>query len=567
MKFRSRVALGLGLPDDERAFTILTARLAAASDEREYKRASFFIEVLKSARPAEVLGTALLDAELRLSAAVAIIRLGKSGVNQLCLALNNPDKDVRLIAIEYLTHYATHSWQYAISPKQTRLHLSKAVSGLIHILKEDTHKLRIEAAEALGVLGDNSAVEQLIATGTDESEHVDVRFKAIEALGNMADERVIQPLLDLLSNSQKSIQIAAIAAFTDAAEARDSHYHPSEHALIARAQIVHKLILERAVGPLILLLGDPNKKVQKRIIKALGEIGGEHAVTTLISLLNTRNVIRDEAIYALISAGDAKAVEPLISIFENKDESTETRSRVASGMAQFTDERVANALLAALKDHDIDVREDAIETLGYLREKRAVGPLIAIVLDNNETTHLRSVTVTALGYIRNKMAVDPLLTALVDDSLRSEAILALGRLRDRRAVEPLLALLDDPERSTRNRAATSLGLLGDSRAVAPLVKMLQTEEVDTRADIARALGRIGDPFALPALEWVRDHDADICCSTYEARDAATDAIRNIKRRKKYRRLLTLTNSLNSFSEDFMAQREQPEEQRRNLTLD
>ncbi len=236
MKFRSRLALGLGLPDDERAFAELEERIVSAIDERELKRASLFMAALKSPRPERVLGDALLDADLRLSAAIAIVRLGKPGVDQLCNALTNPDSEVRSIAIEYLVYYATHSWQYSISRNQSRVHLSKAVPELARILVSDTHKLRIEAAEALDMISDNSAVEHLISISTAKNVHVDIRYKTILALGSIANERVVQPLLDLLSDEQKSVRMAALRALANASTAPRSHYAASEREWKARAE-------------------------------------------------------------------------------------------------------------------------------------------------------------------------------------------------------------------------------------------------------------------------------------------------------------------------------------------
>jgi len=63
------------------------------------------------------------------------------------------------------------------------------VKGLIKALGDKNEDVRMSAAEALGEIGDASAVEPLIAALGDE--HKDVREAAAEALGKIDDPRLM----------------------------------------------------------------------------------------------------------------------------------------------------------------------------------------------------------------------------------------------------------------------------------------------------------------------------------------------------------------------------------------
>jgi len=148
------------------------------------------------------------------------------------------------------------------------------------------------------------------------------------------------------------------------------------------------------------------------------------------------------------------------------------------------------SLLAALKDEDIQVRDDAITELGRLGDRRAVEPLIALLKDPN--VYIRDNTINSLGLIGDRRAVEPLLQSLCDRNvyIRDNAITALGRLRDQRAVEPLIELLDDRNVYLRDNAASALGEIGDRRAIEPLRAALNDENWYVRETAAKSLARL-----------------------------------------------------------------------------
>ncbi len=75
----------------------------------------------------------------------------------------------------------------------------KVVAALIRALNDDSDKIRIKAAEALGELGHKEAVPDLITLMEHPSEKV--RRAAIEAIGLIADPVAVEPLIQIIETS------------------------------------------------------------------------------------------------------------------------------------------------------------------------------------------------------------------------------------------------------------------------------------------------------------------------------------------------------------------------------
>lgn len=142
-----------------------------------------------------------------------------------------------------------------------------------------------------------------------------------------------------------------------------------------------------------------------------------------------------------------------------------------------------NSLISALNHKNVLVRSHAASSFISKKDKRAVEPLINALSDCTVPSRVVFYHGTsgipvkvcknaaiALGYIGDKRAVGPLITALQsgDVELRCAAATSLGLLKDKRAVEPLVKALKDYDSDVQQYAAEALGKLGDKRAIKPL---------------------------------------------------------------------------------------------------
>ena len=77
-----------------------------------------------------------------------------------------------------------------------------------------------------------------------------------------------------------------------------------------------------------------------------------------------------------------------------------------------------------------------------------------------------------------------------DPSRRWKAAESLGRIRDNRAVDPLILALTDEDWRVRQKAAWALGKIGDPRALVPLRRAMMHDTEGVKEIINESLDEI-----------------------------------------------------------------------------
>ena len=274
--------------------------------------------------------------------------------------------------------------------------LQLAVPALIVALKENSYALRKCAAAALGNAKDPRAAAALKPLLTDEDS--ELRLTAVEALGKTPGPEAFQSLLDTLKHSEPDMRASAADAL---GERKD----------------------RRAVAPLLAALPGEDKDVRSAILRALIEMPDPRSFEPALALLkDEKSEFREEAAGLLAKLGKPGADVLLAAV---KDENSHLRGAAASVLSEVSDPRVIPTLFELLKDTEKDVATAARDALSMM-DKR---PLQA-----------------ALAAVAGK-----------DVILRRETASLLGTIKDRRAIGPLVRALDDDDEEVRTRAATSLG--------------------------------------------------------------------------------------------------------------
>ncbi len=170
-----------------------------------------------------------------------------------------------------------------------------------------------------------------------------------------------------------------------------------------------------------------------------------------------------------------------------------------AGVSDYVGEQIA-----ALKDEDWAVREDAASALGASRDARAVAPLIVLLSDSDRAVRQAAIAaLTAIG----EAAVPALGACLAapDLNVQEAAASILSGLADDRVLDPLRVSLGSPDWIVRMHAAKALGRIGDPGSVDLLMPLLQDKVKAVRVDAAQALVAIGQP-AVPHLLAVLKHE-------------------------------------------------------------
>ena len=161
--------------------------------------------------------------------------------------------------------------------------------------------------------------------------------------------------------------------------------------------------------------------------------------------------------------------------------------------------------IAALKDEDWALREEAATLLGEFRDPRAVGPLVEALHDEDRA--VREAATTALRKI-GPPAAPALIVALQDPNgnVQEAAVAILKDVAPPEAVEPLIGCLTSKNWIVRMHAAKALGNLGDERPVRQLIPLLMDSVKAVRVDATDALAQIGRPALATLLAAVRHEE-------------------------------------------------------------
>lgn len=361
-----------------------------------------------------------------------------TGIDALVIALRDEVKEVRKGAAQAISRALWNGKDESV------------LAPLVETLKDPEPTVRMGAVSALMALGDNRAVEPLVARLLDVQEHMYVRHDAVEALGELRDPQSVEPLLSVLNSG--------------------------------------------------------GHRFREQVAESLGKIGDARAVEPLASVLNNKDEhenARWGAASALGMLGDVRGIDYLAALTISQENESRLRCNAISSLEGLKDARATPALLAALNDEDADVRYYAVSALGESGDQRAVEAFIRALLED-KSWEVRSKVAEGLAKLGDPDAIPHLLAALNDDEdmVRGHAATSLGVLGGVEMFETLLNILNDKNEDgyTRSCAAKGLAAIGDQRAIEPLLQALQEEDAFMLYGAAEALGELGDLSVLSALE-------------------------------------------------------------------
>jgi len=162
-----------------------------------------------------------------------------------------------------------------------------------------------------------------------------------------------------------------------------------------------RVAADRALVPaLIERLSASGPATVAKAADSLGRIGDKRATTHLLPLLRHRNErVRIRTIMALAWLRDHQAAPALMKVIEGNP-CVWTRRRATQALGQIGGSSCVPFLIKLLHDSDGFVEENAVYSLGWLRDKRAVEPLLD-VMRHSESGWTVAATTHALGLIRD----------------------------------------------------------------------------------------------------------------------------------------------------------------------
>lgn len=170
-------------------------------------------------------------------------------------------------------------------------------------------------------------------------------------------------------------------------------------------------------------------------------------------------------------------------------------------------------LIKDLEKEDDDVRWNAVEELGMIKDVRAAEALTKLLLDKDIDIEYRAIE---LLEEMKEIAVEPLIKALENKEweIREKAADILGLIRDERAIEPLIKSLDDAINtfSCNKRIDTDLEVqdIAEARALVNICWREEAVEILIKAlphwMIEKILVKIGESAIEPLKKALKDED-------------------------------------------------------------
>ena len=397
------------------------------------------------------------DEEVARRAACALIYVkDPCVVDGLVAAVSHPSAPVRQSVGEALANFSG----------------PKVADALAALLKDSDNCAR--AACQLAKLGDKRAFESLIEPlgmpGLYNDRGEEIATQAIEALAALGDTRAVPPLLDSLRSSRGPSLLV-----------RDS---PCPEGPDPAASALALLKDARAIPGLV----DACRRwPDSTAVRAALASFGTAAVEPLLKSLQDGESV-EGSIRALAQIGDRRAVEPLQAALTG--DNPVVRVEAAAALVRFGDSRAIGLVTEGLRDPETGYA--AVKALGHLKDKRAVGPLRALLAqkaapEEEEEGHETAPDDLDLGEL-GRAALEALLSIGDPDAIASALEYVYRDYHELVWVRP--ASLD-----------INLGLIPEMgpAAVGPLQKALSNPVVLIRCEAGKLLLLTDVPGALAAL--------------------------------------------------------------------
>ncbi len=403
-------------------------------------------------------------------ATLALAKIGDANpdnLNELLVGLKDGDNYVRKATIAALTDPA-----FGIGPKP-------GVCEAIAAYMQKEGGARGPGGDALSspkfaANGANKvAVAPLIAQLDDKDEGV--RSGAAEALGKIGDPSAVPKLIELKTKDTPQAQRVAIGSL----------------ALIAAPSC--EAALTEAVGN-----AATNNEARAQAASGLGKIASPSAVATLVKTLSDNDLkIRSAAVTALGRAGrpaatDAANPNVLTALTAALRDAAHSGTQIGAAQALqiIAAPQADPSLVGALdaQNSDPQLRVAAAKALGFSGNKTAVGPLISALQDSDGTVNLAARdSLAAIG----PDASDALLAATRQDG--AVALYAAQALAQQgTAALPALERATESANTTTQRwAAVALGELGLAEARPALQKLAGSANAEVAFVANEQLNRIG----------------------------------------------------------------------------
>lgn len=379
-----------------------------------------------------------------------------------------------------------------IAVEVARLASRESVPVLAVLTRAGDRWVQVTAALALARLGEPLGLATLETLRHQGLDWVD-RQHVAEALGQTGSPAALEPLLDMLNDSDYDVRTSAVKSLGLLRQ---------DAAIPALRQTMER---------------DDNKIVRVYAAEALAKLEEPADKTSLLRLVRDSNSITQYlGARGLLELGDPAGIEALAKLANSEGEYVPRIAAAALCSGAVT--VPMDPLLAMTQSQNPYVRASAAKALGRLPRQEPFEVLLGMAGDEKEfvlfaddpelfqlaaRTPLRvcAVAAEAIASSRRPEAVEKLLelAEYPDPAVSEAAIKALASRSGLVDDETVSRWAHDPAEQIRQAAAELMGIRRAPRALDDLLALGDDPSIAVRAAAAAAMGSVGDPRALDQL--------------------------------------------------------------------
>ncbi|HUP65006.1 MAG TPA: HEAT repeat domain-containing protein [Thermoanaerobaculia bacterium] len=527
------------------------------------------------------------NAGKRNSANEALIRIGAPAIPALLRSLaTDPDVDVRLSVVNLLGDIQSpeaFEALLALCPREKDTNIlssvvsalgkyrdTRAVPPLLHTLKREDVWLRFHVVEALGEIGDRSALPAILPLYSEKA----LRKPVLEAIGKIADVGTLNFLLKVIGEDEK-LNLTALRALIRLAETDKPRVIETAERHLIQKRFREAFPAGKVPALIEHLRSSPKREVRNFILKFLGWTSNALALPALLEALEQpesaetaaqaltdfgpgataavtdrlRTVREDETTALLIRIGQLvggeSMIAPLIGFLDH--ESPVIRRLAIEALGRTPSRATTGYLMAKLDDPDVACQQSAVNAVTALltafpeEKPLALGRLRKLLGSSSVPERLNALSILAnvqgegypdelllaskdgdpvirqralslMGKFGEARFADQLVMALADEStvVRIAAIQALVKVRSRSALPPLVSALEDPDVWIRTAAAQALGEYREQEGIDALLRHLDADQPPVRIAVIEALGKAARPELVAVYrQLLTDEDVEI----------------------------------------------------------
>jgi HEAT repeat protein len=540
--------------------------------DRDWRVRKTIVEGLLRA-PDDVVIRGLIDAlrdpenaGKRNSATEALVRIGDAALGPIIDALAaESDLDVRLSLVNLMGDLRRDNGLEALLdllPREQDVNIlssvvasigkfreARSVAPLIRVLQRDDLWLKFHVIEALGEIGDRSALPAILPLYGEKS----LRKPVLESIGKIGDVGTVNFLLRVIADEEK-LNLTALRALVQIADAEKPKVVESAERHLIQRKFRDAFPSGKIPALLEHLQATPKREVRTFIIRFLGWSADARALPLLLEYLEhpetsdvsaqalidfgppatdavlerLRNTEEDDVINLLLRVVNVIAgPEAIPSIINFLDHENPMIRRLAiETLGEIPDPSTIDYILAALDDADVACQQAAVNSISSLvvafpeTKNDTLGKLRRLLVSPSTPTKLNSLSiyvniqgegyhdelllaskdgdpvirqkaVSLMGKFSEERFADQVVLSFADESsaVRLAAIESIVKLRPHTGLGPLISSLEDGDIWIRTAAAQALGEYRDAEAIAPLVHHIESDATPVKIAAIEALGK------------------------------------------------------------------------------